>query len=192
MLAHLDKGHTGADVREALHASCATAGIALRPTWVAFTPWTTLDDYRAMLDFVDAEDLVDHVDPVQFSVRLLVPPGSLLLEHGALRPHLGRARRGRVPLHWTHPDPRMDALHADVTALVADAAARSEDAEVTFGRIRGCSPGAPAPVGDGAHVATAARAHGAPADRSRGSAEASPRRARWPSRNAPCRDRRRR
>ena len=24
------------------------AGIALRPTWVAFTPWTTLDDYRAV------------------------------------------------------------------------------------------------------------------------------------------------
>ena len=35
------------------------AGIPLRPTLVAFTPWTTLDDYRAMLDFVDAKDLID-------------------------------------------------------------------------------------------------------------------------------------
>ncbi len=134
MLAHLDKGHTRADIREALTVVRA-AGIALRPTWVAFTPWTTLDDYRAMLDFVEREDLVDHVDPVQYSVRLLVPPGSLLLDDEALRPHLGALVPEAFHYRWTHPDPRMDALHADVTSLVAEAAARSEDAGLTFDRI---------------------------------------------------------
>ena len=34
-----------------------------------------------MLDFVEANDLVDHVDPVQFVIRLLIPPGSWLAEH---------------------------------------------------------------------------------------------------------------
>jgi hypothetical protein len=135
VLAHLDKGHTGADIREAL-AVVRDAGIALRPTWVAFTPWTTLADYQAMLDFVATEALVDHVDPVQFSVRLLVPPGSLLLQREALRPHLGPLVPERFHYHWTHPDPRMDALHADVTSIVADAAATNEDAAVTFGRIQ--------------------------------------------------------
>ena len=110
MLAHLDKGHTRADVVEALVWLTREAGIALRPTWVAFTPWTTLDDYRAMLDFVEAEGLVDHVDPVQYSLRLLVPPGSLLARHpGDARPTSARWSRARSPTRWTHPDPRMDA-----------------------------------------------------------------------------------
>src|SRR6185369_13594591 len=87
-LGHLDKGHTRADFVEVL-ALARAAGLVLRPTWVAFTPWTTLDDYRAMLDFVDSEDLVDSVDPIQYSLRLLVPPGSLLADHPAMRPHLG-------------------------------------------------------------------------------------------------------
>jgi len=135
VLAHLDKGHTAADVREALDV-VRDAGVALRPTWVAFTPWTTLDDYRAMVSFVDEEGLVDHVDPVQFSVRLLVPPGSLLLGTEALRPHLGPLVADAFHYRWTHPDPRMDQLHADVSALVAAAAEQKEDAAVTFGRIQ--------------------------------------------------------
>ena len=135
VLAHLDKGHTAADVREALRVVHG-AGIALRPTWVAFTPWTTLADYLAMLAFVDEERLVHHVDPVQYSVRLLVPPGSLLLETAALRPHLGPLIEDAFHHRWTHPDPRMDRLHADVTALVADAAARREEADVTLERVR--------------------------------------------------------
>ena len=113
VLAHLDKGHTRADV-VALVRLMREAGIPLRPTWVAFTPWTTLDDYRAMLDFVDAEDLVDAVDPVQYSLRLLVPPGSLLADHPAMRPHLGPLVEGAFSHAWTHPDPRMDALQAEV------------------------------------------------------------------------------
>jgi radical SAM superfamily enzyme YgiQ (UPF0313 family) len=135
VLTHLDKGHTAADIRAAL-SLVREAGITLRPTWVAFTPWTTLADYQAMLEFVETEDLVDHVDPVQFSVRLLVPPGSLLLDHEALRPHLGALVPDGFHYRWAHPDPRMDALHAEVTALVAEAAARNEDAGMTFGRIQ--------------------------------------------------------
>jgi radical SAM superfamily enzyme YgiQ (UPF0313 family) len=134
VLGHLAKGHTRADVVDALGLARA-AGLVLRPTWVAFTPWTTLDDYREMLGFVAREDLVDHVDPVQFSVRLLVPPGSLLLESEAMGPHLGALVQDAFHYRWTHPDPRMDRLHADVSAAVAAAADRNEDAAVTFSRI---------------------------------------------------------
>ena len=144
VLTHLDKGHTAADVRAALTV-VRDAGIAMRPTWVAFTPWTTLDDYRAMLDFIESEGLVYHVDPVQLSVRLLIPPGSLLLDTPALRPHLGALVADAFHYHWRHPDPRMDALHAEVSGLVADAAATSEDAAVTFGRIRELAGAAPVP-----------------------------------------------
>jgi radical SAM superfamily enzyme YgiQ (UPF0313 family) len=135
VLAVLDKGHTAADVVAALGAARA-AGITLRPTWVAFTPWTTLDGYRAWLDFVEAEDLVDAVEPVQYGLRLLVPPGSLLLAHQDMRPHLGRLVAGAFYYEWTHPDPRMDALQQTVGDAVAAAADRREDAAVTFHRVR--------------------------------------------------------
>ncbi|MEK7276070.1 MAG: CUAEP/CCAEP-tail radical SAM protein, partial [Chloroflexota bacterium] len=75
VLAHLDKGHTRADMNEALQI-VAEAGIPIRPSWVAFTPWTTLVDYCDVLEFVEANGLIDHVDPVQYAIRLLIPPHS--------------------------------------------------------------------------------------------------------------------
>jgi radical SAM superfamily enzyme YgiQ (UPF0313 family) len=136
VLGHLAKGHTRGDVGEALRA-VRGAGIAFRPTWVAFTPWTTIEDYGEMLDFVEQEGLVDDVDPVQYSLRLLVPPGSLLLDAPALRPHLDGLVPEDFSHRWTHPDRRMDALQRDVAALVAEAAGRGEDPAVTFDRVRG-------------------------------------------------------
>ena len=135
VLTNLDKGHTGTDVTEALGA-LRSVGIAMRPTWVPFTPWTTLGDYRAMLDFIEGEALVDHVDPVQYSIRLLMPPGSLLLESAAMRPHLGPLAERDFYHSWRHPEPAMDALHQAVSALVSSAADREEDSAVTFDGVR--------------------------------------------------------
>jgi radical SAM superfamily enzyme YgiQ (UPF0313 family) len=135
VLAHLEKGHTRADIETAVRLVSA-AGMTLRPTWVAFTPWTTLDDYRELLEFVETHGLVDAIDPVQFSIRLLVPPGSLLLESAALRPFFGDLVKDQFHHAWTHPDPRMEALHREVSGAVARAADGREDAAVTFQRVR--------------------------------------------------------
>jgi radical SAM superfamily enzyme YgiQ (UPF0313 family) len=134
VLSHLHKGHSRADIETAVRLT-AQAGITLRPTWVAFTPWTTLDDYRELLDFVEERGLVDAVDPVQYSIRLLVPPGSLLLESAAMRPFLGELVEEQFYYRWRHPDPRMEALHKEVSALVAGAADSREDAALTFQRV---------------------------------------------------------
>ncbi len=135
VLRELAKGHTREDAIEAIRL-LGRAGISPRPTWVAFTPWTTIRDYIDVLDWIEEEDLVDHVDPVQFTVRLLVPPGSALLEHPSIQSYL----EGLVPesfTHlWRHPDPKMDELHARVSALVEEAADAEEDPVVTFARIR--------------------------------------------------------
>ncbi len=151
VLANLAKGHTRADVAAVLEAVRA-AGIAFRPTWVPFTPWTTLRDYRELLAFIADEGLVDHVDAVQYSIRLLVPPGSLLLDSPAMRPHLGPLVEDGFYYRWTHPDPRVDQLHEAVRRMVAEAADRREDAAVTFARVRGLAdtagglPPRPAPA----------------------------------------------
>ena len=132
VLAHLDKGHTRADVDEALQL-LNEAGITLRPSFVAFTPWTTLDDYLELLEFVESRNLIDHVDPVQFSIRLLVPPGSLLLNE--VGPWLGPLNQQAFTYEWQHPDPRMDELHREVTRLVEQAVQRNEDAAATFAHV---------------------------------------------------------
>jgi hypothetical protein len=121
VLGILDKGHTRADVDEAL-AILDDAGLPLRPTFVAFTPWTTRADYLALIDWIESRDLIDHVDPIQLALRLLVPPGSLLLSHPEMQEHLGAADRGpganKLTYAWTHPDPTMDRLQRDVFAAV--------------------------------------------------------------------------
>ena len=160
VLTILDKGHTRADIETALALSRA-AGLSLRPTWVAFTPWTTLEGYRAWLDFIGREDLVDATDPVQYALRLLVPPGSWLLEHAALRPHLGRFVPDAFHHEWAHPDLRMETLQSEVAAAVHVAADRREDVAVTFEGVRAlaaAAAGVPAPP----PVGLAARRHRPP------------------------------
>jgi radical SAM superfamily enzyme YgiQ (UPF0313 family) len=135
VLANLHKGHTRADVFEALTIT-RQAGIALRPSLVAFTPWTTLDDYLDVFEVVQRQDLIDHIDPVQYAIRLLIPPGSMLLESDAMRPFLGPLDQAAFTYQWRHPDPRMDVLHRDVTALVETSTKADEDPAVTFARLR--------------------------------------------------------
>jgi len=178
VLAHLDKGHTRTDIETAVRLVTA-AGMALRPTWVPFTPWTTLDDYRELLDFVESHELIDAIDPVQYSIRLLVPPGSLLLESPALRPFLGDLVKDQFYFSWTHPDSRMEALHHEVSSAVAGAADRNQDAADTFYRVRGLADGASG-VDLGPSLRPRRAGSGRRASPSPGSAERNPPRASWP------------
>ena len=155
VLAALAKGHTAADVPRALEIVRA-AGMSLRATLVAFTPWTTLDDYLNLCRFIRAHALEDEVDPVQLSLRLLVPPGSALLAAPDIAPFLGPLDEQALSYRWTHPDPRMDRLEADVSALVEEATRTGEPPAATFGRIHrlaaataGVSDEAPAPAAIG-------------------------------------------
>jgi radical SAM superfamily enzyme YgiQ (UPF0313 family) len=135
VLTHLEKGHTRNDVSEALQI-LRDAGIALRPSLVSFTPWTTLDDFIDVLDFVETENLLDSVDPVQYSIRLLVPPGSVLLGREDTRQWLGKLNQEAFTYEWQHPDRRLDDLQKQIAALVEGAAQTNEDARETFYHIR--------------------------------------------------------
>ncbi len=135
VLRKLRKGHTREDVSSAL-AALREARIVMRPSLLPFTPWTRIEDYLEMLDWVERERLVLHIDAVQFSIRLLIPPGSLLLEVDSLWPHLDGLRAEQFSYAWKHPDPRMDRLHVEVSAIVRSAAQGQKDAWSTFDRIR--------------------------------------------------------
>jgi radical SAM superfamily enzyme YgiQ (UPF0313 family) len=162
VLEALAKGHRAADVARAL-AIVRGAGMSLRPTFVAFTPWTTLDDYLALCRFIRAHDLEHEVDPVQLSLRLLVPPGSSLLAPDiapSIRPFLGALDEQALSYRWTHPDARMDRLEADVSALVEAATSAGEAPVATFGRIHRLAAAAAGLDGEAADVAPIERKGG--------------------------------
>ena len=134
VLTILEKHHTRADVETAIDIVHG-AGIALRPTWVPFTPWTTLDNYLEILQFIDTHRLVYHVDPVQYAVRLLIPPGSYLLNRPEVRKLSLALDEASFSYTWAHPDARMDELHKTVNALVENDARAGVNTLDTFYRI---------------------------------------------------------
>ncbi len=133
VLAKLAKGHSRADALAAFEI-CSAAGVALRPSLVPFTPWETLDGFIEMLEIFEARGWLSHLDPVQLSIRLLVPPGSLL--EGDPDIAFDVLDAGALTWRWRHPDPRMDALQARVAAEVEAAAARREDPLATLARAK--------------------------------------------------------
>src|ERR671922_195551 len=135
ILERLDKGHTTEEAARAI-ALLREHGIEIRPSWMPFTPWTTPDDVVEMLDFVAEHDLVGNVDPVQYTIRLLLPEGSLLLERPDMRAHLGGYDAERLSYRWTPIDPDSDRLQARLAALVQQSAAGSEPIPETFAKVR--------------------------------------------------------
>ncbi len=117
ILKRLDKNHTADDLRHVLRL-LDDAGLAFNPTFVAFTPWTTLPGYTQFLQAILRLELVDQVTPVQYGIRLLIPAGSRILELDDIRPLLADFDPAALAYPWSNPDPHVDELHREVLALV--------------------------------------------------------------------------
>jgi radical SAM superfamily enzyme YgiQ (UPF0313 family) len=128
ILARLDKGHTTEDAAHAV-ALLREHGIELRPSFLPFTPWTTERDVLDILDFVVEHDLIGNVDPVQYSIRLLVPEGSLLLDQIETTGY----DAGALTYTWQSP---LDALQRRIAALVEAGVAAEEPISTTFYKVR--------------------------------------------------------
>ena len=127
VLEKLRKGHTRADFVQAA-GRCREAGLALAPTFIPFTPWTTLEGYLELLDLIEQLALVEHVAPVQLGIRLLVTAESPLLELPEIRAHVGAFDQASLIWPWRHPDPRVDALQADVMRLASASGTQPREA----------------------------------------------------------------
>jgi hypothetical protein len=132
VLAHLEKGHTRRDFEEVVER-CRNAGLTLVPTFVAFTPWTTLTGYCELLTALDSLDLVEHVPPVQLMIRLLIPEGSRPLELDEIRVVTAAYSPASLTYPWTHRDPAVDALQRSVEGIVGRQL--GADRQALFGQI---------------------------------------------------------
>ncbi len=108
VLRHLDKGHTMAQVAETFDLM-EQVDIPLRPSLMP---------------------------PVHFSIRLLIPPGSALLDAPDTLEWLGELDAAAYTYRWIHPDPRMDDLHHAVSMLVEKAQNVQADPIETFFHIK--------------------------------------------------------
>lgn len=117
ILARLEKGHTRQDFERAV-SLCRRAGLTLSPTFMPFTPWTTLEGYCDLLHTLASLDLIDQVASIQLAIRLLVPNGSRVLDLADIRALVGPFDAARLVFPWRHPDPRVDELQASVEQLV--------------------------------------------------------------------------
>ena len=137
ILARLAKGHDAADFERAVAISRA-AGLHLTPTFVPFTPWTTVEGYRTMLVRLIELRLVENVPAVQLSIRLLVPAGSHLFEIDGFADLVDPFDDDMLGWPWRHPDPAVDALQTRIQAIAEAAAESDEPRRTTFERIWRC------------------------------------------------------
>jgi radical SAM superfamily enzyme YgiQ (UPF0313 family) len=134
VLAILDKGHTRQEFLQAL-ALCREIGIHLNPTFVAFMPWTTLDDYIQLLTVIAEQGLIDHVAPIQLAMRLLIPAGSKVLDVPEIDEVLDGFDDAALTYRWTHSDPRVDRLCDEALSLVQSGEADGASRQVMFMRL---------------------------------------------------------
>jgi radical SAM superfamily enzyme YgiQ (UPF0313 family) len=125
VLAKLDKGHTRADFIEVAQ-ELRSVGLTLAPTFIPFTPWTTRESFRELLELLVDLDLVEHVAPVQLALRLLIPRGSRLLELADVQAVIREFDEPALLYRWRHPDPAMDALAEQALRLAASHGSRRE------------------------------------------------------------------
>jgi len=118
VLLRLDKGHTRDDFLE-VNRILRDLGLVLHPTFVPFTPWTTLNGYVELLRVLRVNDLIENVTPIQLAIRLLIPAGSRLLELEDMRRLVGPFDPSALVYPWRNPDSRVDALCEEIEEIVA-------------------------------------------------------------------------
>jgi radical SAM superfamily enzyme YgiQ (UPF0313 family) len=134
ILEKFDKRHTREDFEVVLR-TLRDVGLALNPTFVAFTPWTTIDGYTEFLRRLAMLNLVEHVSPVQYAIRLLIPAGSKLLELREVTDLVSDFDDRQLLYPWRHPDPPMDLLYEQVLRIVEEGQAAKRSRREIFKEV---------------------------------------------------------
>jgi radical SAM superfamily enzyme YgiQ (UPF0313 family) len=134
VLGVLDKGHTREDFLHVVRVF-RSPGMALHPTFIPFTPWTTFESYLDLLHTLYEQDLIENVAPIQLGIRLLIPGGSRILELPQIQRVIAQFDRESLTYPWKNDDPRVDELGETVQAIAADADRKKQTRFQAFERI---------------------------------------------------------
>ncbi|MBK8902798.1 MAG: radical SAM protein [Anaerolineaceae bacterium] len=134
ILATLDKGHSRSDFIQVAR-QMRQIGLPLTPTFVTFTPWTTLPGYADFLALMAELDLVEAINPIQYAIRLLIPEGSRLLELAEVQALVAPFDQSALVYPWSHPNPAVDRLYQTVFKLVKASQNAGESRQTLFRRL---------------------------------------------------------
>ena len=134
VLGLLDKGHTREDFLRVIK-TFRELGMTLHPTFVPFTPWTTVEGYLDLLRVIAEQGVIENVAPIQLGIRLLIPEGSRMLELEDVRRMIAPFDPQSLAYPWKSADPRVDTLSETVQEIAAAAERQKESRPATFERI---------------------------------------------------------
>lgn len=141
VLLKLEKGHAREDFLHVVK-KFREIGLTLQPTFVPFTPWTTMHNYLDLLTTLEKMELADAVAPIQLGIRLLIPAGSRLLELDEVKEMVGPFDEAALVYPWKHADARIDSLCEEIQGIVASSEKFKRSREATFARIQRAAEGA--------------------------------------------------
>jgi radical SAM superfamily enzyme YgiQ (UPF0313 family) len=134
VLRKLEKNHTRADFFRVVESS-HHAGVTLQPTFVPFTPWTTVESCHDLFQQLYRLDLVEAVAPIQLGIRLLIPAGSKLLELDDVRKLVGPFDAKALVYPWKNCNPAVDALCEELQEIAAASEQLKRSRSATFERM---------------------------------------------------------
>ena len=135
ILEYLDKGHTATEFEQVVSLMKQHA-IALAPTFIPFTPWTTVSNYIDLLNKIAELKLIMSVNPVQLSLRLLIPSGSRILELPKQETCITDFNPASLGYTWVHRDAEVDALQTNIRNWTEQAESKGLSRLEIFNGIR--------------------------------------------------------
>jgi radical SAM superfamily enzyme YgiQ (UPF0313 family) len=133
-----DKGHTRSDFIRVVKIF-NEIGLNLNPTFVTFTPWTTLQSYQELLVTLNDLDLIENISPIQLAIRLLIPEGSRLLEHSEAQKYMGAYNQEMLSYEWRNPDTRVEELFQVVRRIIHSGQREGTSRQEIFRKIWDCT-----------------------------------------------------
>lgn len=133
-LERLKKKHSSQDLEWSIDF-LRSLGVHVKPTFVFVNPWVDVEEMMDLLEFIERNDLIECVDPVQYKIRLLLFRNSLLLDGTYIDPTTFGVTNDFYT-EWQHEDPVIESIYADLVRVVDHHMAESSSYAKTFQAVK--------------------------------------------------------
>ncbi|MDA9593325.1 hypothetical protein N9R67_00530 [Candidatus Actinomarina sp.] len=113
----LQKNHSSNDLNKAVELSLEN-NIDIRPTWMPFSPWTEQNDLISIIKLIENYKLRETVDPIQLTIKLLVPKNSLILKRPEMKEYLLDYDPASFSYAWKYKFPNIDNIQNELFTYV--------------------------------------------------------------------------